>query len=460
MLRGSMGYKARILVVDDEAAHARATAESLEKVGYKCVVATGGREALGHLRQEDIDIVVTDLVMRDVDGMEILRAAREHVPDVRVIMVTGYGTVETAVKAMQNGAVTFLSKPVNIHQLRMVADEIVKKQSVARNEAEGGGAKPGQRHASGLPGIIGKCASMERTLGVVRRIASTNATVLITGESGTGKELIARAIHNCSPRRNSVFVALNSAAIPEGLLESELFGHERGAFTGAVTRRKGKFEYAHGGTLFLDEIGDMPLSAQAKLLRIVDDGKVIKVGSNEPVLVDVRIIAATNQNLEGLLKEKKFREDLYFRLNVVCLKLPPLRERKEDIPHLAEAFIKEYSRTYGKQVYSLTPEVRKRFLQYSWPGNVRELKNCIESMVVLAQGDTLGVEDIPGHVFPDDAGKVCQQEPLAGMSLEEMERDLIKNTLASAKGNRGVSAKLLGIGERTLYRKLDKYGLK
>lgn len=454
-----MGHKARVLIVDDTDAHARATAESLEKVGYECVVAAGGREARRYLRQGNLDIVITDLVMKDVNGIEILKLAKEKVPDVQVILVTGYGTVETAVEAMQNGAVTYLRKPVNIHQLRMVVDEVVENQSVTRNGAEGIG-RPDLKEGDGLSGIIGRCASMKRILGIVGKISPTNATALIVGESGTGKELIARAIHNNSPRRNCPFVALNCAAIPEGLLESELFGHERGAFTGAMSKRKGKFEHAHGGTLFLDEIGDMSLSAQAKLLRVVDDGKVIRVGSNEPISVDVRIIAATNQNLEELLKEKRFREDLFFRLNVVCLKLPPLRERKEDIPHLIETFVEEYSRMYGKQMNSLGPEVRKRLLQYSWPGNVRELKNCIESMMVLAQDDVLGVEDIPGHIFMGDAGRTHGQEPFVGVSIEEMERSLIKDTLASANGNRGVSAKLLGIGERTLYRKLDKYGLK
>ncbi len=454
-----MEYKARILVIDDEVAHARATAESLEKVGYRCIVATKGREALRHLHQGNVDVVVTDLVMKDVDGMEVLRTAKEKIPDVQVILITGYGTVETAVEAMQNGAVTFLKKPVNIHQLRMVVEETVKKQTAVRNEAEGV-TELGAGFIDNLPGIVGKCAGMKRIQGIVRQIAPTNTTVLITGESGTGKELIARAIHNSSPRRNSPFVALNSAAIPEGLLESELFGHERGAFTGAVARRKGKFEHAHGGTLFLDEIGDMPLPAQAKLLRVLDDGKVSRVGGNEPVSVDVRIIAATNQDLEQLIKEKRFREDLYFRLNVVCLKLPPLRERQEDIPPLAEAFIKEYSQAYGKRISEVTAETKKRLLQYSWPGNIRELKNCIESMVVLAHSETLGVEDIPGHVFVSGVERSFEHRPLIGMSLEEMERDLIKNTLASVKGNRGASAKLLGIGERTLYRKLDKYGLK
>lgn len=456
-MRDFMEFKARILVVDDEDAHARATAESLEKVGYKCIVATGGREALRYLRQGNIDIVVTDLVMKETDGLEILRTAREKIPDVQVILVTGYGTVETAVKAMQNGAFTFLEKPVNIHQLRMVVDEVVKKQTTARN-AGGCEMESIPRHENGLPGVIGACASMRRILGIVRQIAPTNATVLVAGESGTGKELIARAIHNNSPRRNSPFVALNSAAIPDGLLESELFGHERGAFTGATYKRKGKFEHAHGGTLFLDEIGDMPLSAQAKLLRVVEDGKITKVGSNEAVSVDVRIIAATNQNLEELMKEKRFREDLYFRLNVVCLKLPPLRERQEDASSMIETFMKEFSQMYGKPIHSITAEAKKRLLQYSWPGNVRELKNCIESMIVLARDDALGIEDIPGHILLDGAEKT--DGPLAGMSLEEMERSLIKNTLASVNGNRGMSARLLGIGERTLYRKLDKYGLK
>lgn len=450
-----MKSNVRILVIDDEEDHARAMAECLEKVGYQCIVATEGKEGLQVIKRRGIDVVVTDLVMKDVDGMEVLEAVRERLPDAQVIFITGYGTVEAAVAAMQKGATTFIQKPINIHQLRVEIDEAVRKQALMRGDPQ---RITHIEEGCSFQGIIGNSTKMQRIFNIVRQIAPTSATALITGESGTGKELIARAIHYNSPRKAQPFVVLNSAAIPEGLLESELFGHERGAFTGAFSQRKGKFECAHRGTLFLDEIGDMPLSTQAKLLRVIEDGKVVRVGSNEPLSVDVRLIAATNQDLEALIKEGRFREDLYFRLNVVCLKLPPLRERQEDIFLLVDAFIKEYSRVYGKKITSISPEARRRLLNYSWPGNVRELKNCIESMVVLTSDSIIGVEDLPWQIAPEDGQE--EKGALVGMSIAEMEKELIKNTLAAVGGNRGASAKILGIGERTLYRKLDQYGLK
>jgi two-component system response regulator HydG len=445
----------RILVIDDEEDHARAMAECLEKVGYQCIAATEGKEGLRVIKRGAIDVVVTDLVMKDVDGMEVLEAVRERLPDAQVIFITGHGTVEAAVAAMQKGATTFIQKPINIHQLRVEVDEAVRKQVLMRSNPQ---RVTQVEEGCGSQGIIGNSTKMQRIFSITRQIAPTSATALIIGESGTGKELIARAIHYNSPRKAQPFVVINSAAIPEGLLESELFGHERGAFTGAFSQRKGKFEYAHRGTLFLDEIGDMPLSTQAKLLRVIEDGKVVRVGSNEPFSVDVRIIAATNQDLEALIREGRFREDLYFRLNVVCLKLPPLRERQEDKSLLIDAFVKEYSRVYGKKITSITPEARRRLLNYSWPGNVRELKNCIESMVVLTSDSTIGVEDIPGHIALEEGQE--EKGALVGMSIAEMEKELIKNTLAAVGGHRAASAKILGIGERSLYRKLDQYGLK
>ncbi|HHT9155756.1 MAG TPA: sigma-54-dependent transcriptional regulator [Candidatus Tripitaka sp. YC43] len=487
----------RVLVIDDEDSHARAAAEALEKVGYQCVVATEGREGLRHIRRGGrasamsssalsslpkgsaesaapdggFDVVITDLVMKDVDGMEVLKETREHLPRTQVIFLTGYGTVELAVAAMQKGATTFLQKPVNAHQLRIAVEEAIKKQTLVESFPQA--LRPWVKGLP-FPEIVGRSPRMQRINGLLKQVAPTNATVLIGGESGTGKELIARSLHYYSPRKNRPFVVLNSAAIPEGLLESELFGHEKGAFTGAICQRKGKFEHAHRGTLLLDEIGDMPLAIQAKLLRVLEDGKVIKVGSNEPVPVDVRIVAATNKDLEGLVKTGKFREDLYFRLNVVSVKVPPLRERQDDIPLLIDCFLKEFSSTHGRGTCTITQEARKRLFNYPWPGNVRELRNCIESMVVMSLDGVLKVEDIPEHISlakmrNSECGVRNSPIPIpqsqfhkvpVGVSIEEMEKELIRNTLASVGGNREASARMLGIGERTLYRKLDRYGLK
>jgi len=301
---------------------------------------------------------------------------------------------------------------------------------------------------------------MQKVLNIVNQISGTTATILITGESGTGKELISKIIHNNSSRKNNPLVVLNAAAIPESLLESELFGHEKGAFTGAMYQRKGKFEYANHSTLFLDEIGDMPLSTQVKLLRVIEDGVVTRVGSNESIAVDVRLIAATNQYLEKLINEGRFREDLYFRLNVVSVKLPPLRERLEDIPLLIDAFLREFSQTHNKKVSIISPEARKILYKYPWPGNVRELKNCIESMVVVSTKNAIDVEDIPDHILQRSSETSTVPSLVAGITIEEAERELIKSTLVTVGGNREEAAKMLGIGERTLYRKLDRYGLK
>lgn len=446
-----------ILVIDDNEEHASATAESLQKVGYKCRIATSGKEGLKIIEAGEIDIVITDLIMHDIDGLQILKTTKERLPEAEVILITGYGTVETAVDAMQKGAATYLLKPININHLRAEVNKLVEKQGLVRNNKE---LHKQLDEKYGLSGIIGNSPKMQKVLNIVNQISGTTATILITGESGTGKELISKIIHNNSPRKNNPLVVLNAAAIPENLLESELFGHEKGSFTGAVYQRKGKFEYANHGTLFLDEIGDMPLSTQVKILRVIEDGVVMRVGSNESIEVDVRLIAATNQYLEKLIKEGKFREDLYFRLNVVSIKLPPLRERLEDIPLLIDAFLREFSQTHNKKVSILSPEARKILYKYPWPGNVRELKNCIESMVVVSMKDTIDTEDIPDHILQRSSETSTAPSLVAGITIEEAERELIKSTLATVEGNREEAAKMLGIGERTLYRKLDQYGLK
>ena len=446
-----------ILVIDDNEEHASATAEALQKVGYKCRIATSGKEGLKIIEAGEIDIVITDLIMHDIDGLQILKTTKERLPEAEVILITGYGTVETAVDAMQKGAATYLLKPININHLRAEVGKLVEKQGLVRNNKE---LHKQLDEKYGLSGIIGNSPKMQKVLNIVNQISGTTATILITGESGTGKELISKIIHNNSPRKNNPLVVLNAAAIPENLLESELFGHEKGSFTGAMYQRKGKFEYANHGTLFLDEIGDMPLSTQVKLLRVIEDGVVTRVGSNESIEVDVRLIAATNQDLEKLIKEGKFREDLYFRLNVVSIKLPPLRERLEDIPLFIDAFLREFSQIHNKKVSILSPETRKILYKYPWPGNVRELKNCIESMVVVSTKNAIVVEDIPDHILQRSSETSTVLSLVAGITIEEAERELIKSTLATVGGNREEAAKMLGIGERTLYRKLDRYGLK
>ena len=446
-----------ILVIDDNEEHASATAEALQKVGYKCRIATSGKEGLKIIEAGEIDIVITDLIMHDIDGLQILKTTKERLPEAEVILITGYGTVETAVDAMQKGAATYLLKPININHLRAEVNKLVEKQGLVRNNKE---LHKQLDEKYGLSGIIGNSPKMQKVLNIVNQISGTTATILITGESGTGKELISKIIHNNSLRKNNSLVVLNAAAIPENLLESELFGHEKGSFTGAMYQRKGKFEYANHGTLFLDEIGDMPLSTQVKLLRVIEDGVVTRVGSNESIEVDVRLIAATNQSLEKLIKEGKFREDLYFRLNVVSIKLPPLRERLEDIPLLIDAFLREFSQIHNKKVSIISPEARKILYKYPWPGNVRELKNCIESMVVVSMKDTIDTEDIPDHILQRSSETSTAPSLVAGITIEEAERELIKSTLATVDGNREEAAKMLGIGERTLYRKLDRYGLK
>jgi two-component system response regulator HydG len=446
-----------ILVIDDNEEHAITTAEALQKAGCKCRIATSGKGGLEIIEAGGIDIVITDLIMHDIDGLQILKTTKERLPEAEVVLITGYGTVETAVDAMQKGAATYLLKPININHLRAEVGKLVEKQNLIRNNRE---LHKQLDEKFGLSGIIGNSQKMQKVLNVVNQISGTTATVLITGESGTGKELISKIIHNNSPRKNNPLVILNAAAIPENLLESELFGHEKGAFTGAVYQRKGKFEYANHGTLFLDEIGDMPLSTQVKLLRVIEDGVVTRVGSNESVKVDVRLIAATNQDLEKLIKEGKFREDLYFRLNVVSIKLPPLRERLDDIPLLMDAFLREFSQIHNKKVTIISPEARKILYKYSWPGNVRELKNCIESMVVVSTKNAIDVEDIPDHILQRSSETSKVPSMVAGITIEEAERELIKSTLATVGGNREEAAKMLGIGERTLYRKLDRYGLK
>lgn len=445
-----------ILVADDNEAEAQAIADALESSENECIVVKSGQDALRTLKESDVDLVVTDLKMQDVDGLTVLREAKLLNPLVEVILVSGYGRAPVVVEAIRQGAFNFVEKPVDLNELRAIVGKALEHRDTFLQNIE---LRRTLDRKYGLQSIVGSSPKMLRLIETIRVVAPTDVALLITGETGTGKELVARAIHHNSRRHNRPFVAINCGALSESIIESELFGHEKGSFTGAVTARKGRFEYANGGTLLLDEVGDMPLTTQVKLLRAIDQREIVRVGSNDPRKVDVRILAATNRNLEKLIEEGRFREDLYYRLRVVTISLPPLRERKEDIPILAAAFVKEASELYGKKITGLSPAVLKLFDSYSWPGNVRELRNCIESMVVVSRDDILDRDDLPEYLAPVQPSEGVRGM-LSGITLQEAEKELIKNTLREVKGNRQEAARLLGIGERTLYRKITEYDLR
>ncbi|MBI2899330.1 MAG: sigma-54-dependent Fis family transcriptional regulator [Planctomycetes bacterium] len=451
-----MSDKRRVLIVDDDRGHAETLAEVVEAEGYACSLAFSGAEGAEAVEKEDFDLVITDLVMHDLSGIDLLRKAKAKSPDTEVLVITGYASEDTAIEALNEGATDYVAKPFNLPILRVKIRRALDRQDLVRSNRE---LRSQLDKKFGFEGIVGNGEAMQRVFDVLPQVSRTTATVLIVGESGTGKELVARAIHANSPRRGKHFVPLNCAALSESILESELFGHEKGAFTGAMYTRKGRFEYAHGGTLFLDEIGDMPAEIQIKLLRVIEYGEVFRVGSNEPIKVDVRLIAATNRDLGQLVRDGRFREDLYFRLKVVTVALPPLRERLEDLPVLADHFIREFSARHGKDVRGISPEALRTFYEHSWKGNIRELRNVVESMVVMARGGTLGVEDVPGFIRNPDEAPLPDAGALGGVNLKKTEIDLIQKALEDAGGNREQAAKMLGISERTLYRKIKRYGL-
>ncbi len=452
--------KIRVLVVDDEESHAVAVAESLGRVGYDCVVATSGAEALRLIEEQVFDIVITDLVMQGVGGMEVLAKAKRELPDAEVVILTGHSTIKGAVTAMQAGASNYLIKPLDINELRTVADKASQSQRLQRSNIE---LQRQLNEKFGFEGVVGSSPAMHSVVARLRQIAPTSASVLITGESGTGKELVAKALHINSPRKNKPFVPLNCAELGENVLESELFGHVRGAFTGADRDRIGRFQYANGGTLFLDEIGDMPMAIQVKLLRVLETGEIVRVGTNDPVKVNVRLISATNRELADAIAEGKFRQDLFHRIKVVSVKLPPLRERRDDIPLLIDYFLKEFAGQHGKEIRSITPAVRKVLLGYAWPGNVRELRNVVESMVVMDADGVLDADDLTEDLQQVASGGKTEGlagvDSLVGKRLDQIERHYIAETLKLAGGNREEAARLLDIGERTLYRKIKEYGI-
>jgi two-component system response regulator HydG len=448
----------RVLIVDDDESHAEALADGLEMDGHRCRIAHSGTDGIALLGEETFDAVLTDLVMPDQSGIEVLKAARSLQPDAVVLLVTGHESVKTAVDSMRHGAADYLTKPVDIAELRARLSRAVEALRLKRTNTEL------QRQIDkrfGFEGIIGHSPSMQRLFDTLGQISGTNVTVLILGESGTGKELVARAIHTNSPRAEEPFVAVNCAALSEGLIESELFGHVKGAFTGAVAHKEGRIVYADGGTLFLDEVGDMPLATQAKLLRVLETREVQPVGGNEAKKVDIRLLAATNRELKEMVRAGTFREDLLYRLQVVTIALPPLRDRRADLPVLIDHFMTEISHAHQRAVRGITPEARTLLLRHDWPGNVRELRNVIENMVLLARGELLDVEDVPDAVTHPDGRleKASSGYALAGRALTDVERDLIRENLKLFGGNREKTAKVLGIGERTLYRKIKEYKL-
>jgi len=451
---------AQILIVDDEVPHAQVMAEALQRLGHVCTLVHDRESALEELRHGSFDVVVTDLVMdNEDDGMKVLEAARQTQPNAETVMVTAHGDVPTAKAAIRGGAYDFIEKPLDLDVFRNLVQRAAQTV-LLRNQNTALRRQVDERY--GLEGIIGTAPSMQRVLTTVRQVAASSIPVLITGESGTGKELVAQAIHANSPRAKKPFKALNCAGLSASILESELFGHVKGAFTGAERERQGVFEYADGGTLLLDEIGDMPLEMQAKLLRVLESGEVVRVGSNEPRHVSVRFLSATNHDLRRLIQEGRFREDLYFRIRGVEIHLPPLRGRREDIPMLTRHFLERFARQLKKEVTGIDEQAQLVLMQYEWPGNVRQLLNVVQSMVVLAEGPSLRVEHIPPEIREAATGGQTTEDlgSLAGLSLGQVEKHAIRNTLRLCQGNREQAAKMLGIGERTLYRKLKEYGLK
>jgi len=447
-----------VLVIDDETGSRESMAIALEKASLKVRTFDDARKALELLEQEEAQVAVCDLRMPAMDGIEFLNTVRERGHKLGVILVTAYGSVESAVEAIKIGADDYLTKPVDLYELRKRVTNLLEREQL-REEVSTLRETLDKRF--GFESIIGKSAPMERLFDQMKVVAPTRSSVLLTGESGTGKELVAHALHQGSPRRNERFLAINCGAIPSEILESELFGHEKGAFTGAVARKVGKFELAHKGTLFLDEISEMPPELQVKLLRVLEERQLMRVGGSDLLEVDFRLLAATNRDLEKEVAEERFREDVYYRLKVVTLKIPPLRQRPEDIPPLAEHFIKVFSEEHGREPASLTPEALEVLARYPWPGNVRELRNILESVIIFHSGDKIQVGDLPQEIRQSatvsTTGSPVQAAVGEPRSMADIERQAILETLERTGGHRAKAADLLDIGLRTLQRKLKEY---
>ena len=444
--------KFKILIIDDEKNIREGLATALEMDGYNTAVAENGEKGLECVNKGDIDLVITDLRMPGISGEEVLQKITSEIPGLPVIVLTGHGSIDSAVSAMHSGAYDFLTKPLNLEHLSLVVKRALKNRELQiqnkQLQEEISKSKP-------FESIIGKSAEMQKIYQMIQKVAGSKASVLITGESGVGKELVAHAIHNLSPRKNNPLVIVNCSALSESLLESELFGHEKGAFTGAAARKRGRFELANGGTIFLDEIGEINQSIQVKILRVLQDKRFERVGGEETLEVDVRVIAATNRDLEEEIKKGNFREDLFYRLNVVHIHVPPLRDRKDDIPLLINEFMQEFAKENGKDIKNIDNHARAALYKYSWPGNIRQLKNCMESAVVMCSSDTITLNDLPPTIKSESSAN-SMQIPF-GVTLEEAEKIIIQQTLAQNQGNKSKTAEVLGIGRKTLHRKLDEY---
>lgn len=440
--------------MDDEASVRESLERALSKAGYVTKTASSGQEAVGLLSKQTVDIILSDLKMPNGDGIELLRSIKKKYADIEVILITGYGTIQTAVEAMKEGAYDFITKPFKKAIILSTVERAIERQNLAQ---ENKFLKAQLGKGPGFEEIVGQSRALRQVLELVERVAPLVSTVLITGESGTGKELIARAIHKRSARATKRFIPINCAAIPENLIESELFGHVKGAFTGAMRDKQGLFKVANGGTLFLDEISSVPLNLQVKLLRAIEQKEIMPVGSTNPEIINVRIIAATNKNLADEVDQGNFREDLYYRLNVVGITIPPLRERTEDIPELVDHFIKIYNVQLNKQILSVDDEVLNVFMEYPWKGNVRELENVIERAMILCDGDILKMSHFTQFSAPKSASETIDGG-LKG-SVRKFERDAIVKALQIADFDKARAAEILGMSQSTLYRKMSEFDI-
>jgi two-component system response regulator HydG len=448
--------KASILLVDDDVAHRTMLKVNLLSEGYQVKEVSDGDEVLPFLDSHDVDLILLDMKMTRMDGLTTLSVLLQAGLAVPVIMLTAFSSIESAVDAMKKGAFDYIAKPVDIEELKLLITRALSFKSLSE-ENKTLKNRLGEQFSFG--NIIGKSPAMQDMFATLSMVAPTDATVLITGESGAGKELIANALHQNSQRRDLPFIKLNCAALNENLLESELFGHEAGAFTGAAGRRKGRFELAHKGTLFLDEIGDMSLPTQAKILRVLQEGEFERLGGSETIRVDVRLLVATHKNLLEMIEKEMFRQDLYFRLSVVPVNLPALRERTIDIPELVNHFLKRFAEKNRKDIKGLHPESLNLLMQYTWPGNIRELENTIERAVILCLGEYIVPQELPQHLLSEDVRAMKRSDDNEGFTLRDMEREVIKSTLEKTGNNRSQAAKKLGVARQTLLNKIKEYGL-
>lgn len=446
--------KFTLLIIDDEKNIREGLGANFEMEGYNVKLAENGQQGLEFISKGDIDLVITDLRMPGISGEEVLRKVTTETPGIPVIVLTGHGSIDSAVDAMRNGAYDFLTKPLNLDQLTMIVKRALEARELSLQHKQ---LKKEVEKDMAFDKMIGKSAEMQKVFEMIKKVASSKASVLITGESGVGKEVVADAIHKLSPRKDHQCIKVHCAALSETLLESELFGHEKGAFTGADNLVKGRFELAHESSIFLDEIGEINPSVQIKILRVLQEKAFERVGGQETINVDVRIIAATNRVLEEEVKKGTFREDLYYRLNVIHIHVPPLRERKDDIPLLVASFLEEFAVENGKNIKGIDSQAKSAIYNYNWPGNIRELRNCIESAVVMCSGEEIKLEDLPPTVSKS-AGDQSINIP-ANATLNEAEKIIILQTLAANKNNKSKTADLLGIGRKTLHRKLEEYGI-